>query len=151
MVSLWIDFLCSYPLYIFLLIYVYLLALTYTYSLYYFTICCCSSLVIFSSCIQSFPASGSFLMSQFFTSSSQSIGALASASEDERTTENEMVGWHRWLDGREFEQGPGVGDGQGSLWCCSPWGLKSWTQMSDWTELSCLQELIYTCINYISN
>ena len=35
-------------------------------------------------------------------------------------TEDEMVGWHHWLDGHEFEQAPGVGDGQGSLACCSP-------------------------------
>ena len=39
-------------------------------------------------------------------------------------TEDEMVGWHHQLDGREFEQAPGVGDGQGSLVCCSPWGFK---------------------------
>ena len=35
-----------------------------------------------------------------------------------------MVGWHHLLDGFEFEQAPGVGDGQGSLACCSPWGHK---------------------------
>ena len=35
--------------------------------------------------------------------------------------QDEMVGWHHWLDGHEFEQVPGVGDGQGSLACCSPW------------------------------
>ena len=35
-----------------------------------------------------------------------------------------MVGWHHQLDGREFEQAPGVDVGQGSLACCSPWGLK---------------------------
>ena len=39
-------------------------------------------------------------------------------------TEDEMVGWHQGLDGHEFEQAPGVSDGQGSLACCSPWGLK---------------------------
>ena len=38
-------------------------------------------------------------------------------------TEDEMVGWHHLLDGHEFEQAPGVGDGQGSLACHSPWGL----------------------------
>ena len=38
--------------------------------------------------------------------------------------EDEMVGWHYQLDGHEFEQAPGVGDGQGSLVCRSPWGLK---------------------------
>ena len=39
-----------------------------------------------------------------------------------RTTEDEMVGWHHQLDGHAFEQALGVGDGQGSLACCSPWG-----------------------------
>ena len=38
--------------------------------------------------------------------------------------EDEMVGWHHRLDGHEFEQAPGVGDGQGSLACCSLWGRK---------------------------
>ena len=37
---------------------------------------------------------------------------------------NELVGWHHRLDGHEFEQALGVGDGQGSLMCCSPWGCK---------------------------
>ena len=41
--------------------------------------------------------------------------------EEKGTTEDEMVGWHYWLNGHEFEQTPGVGDGQGSLACCSPW------------------------------
>ena len=40
------------------------------------------------------------------------------------TTEDEMVGWHHQLNGHEFEQALGVGDGQGSLVCCSPWGHK---------------------------
>jgi len=39
-------------------------------------------------------------------------------------TEDEMVGWHHQLDGHEFEQVLGVGDGQGSLACCSQWGRK---------------------------
>ena len=39
-------------------------------------------------------------------------------------TVDEMVGWHHRLDGCEFERAPGVGDGQGSLVCCSPWGCK---------------------------
>ena len=39
-------------------------------------------------------------------------------------TEDEVVGSHHQLDGHEFEQVPGVGDGQGSLVCCSPWGHK---------------------------
>ena len=45
-------------------------------------------------------------------------------------TEDEMVGWHHQLHGHEFEQAPGVGDGQGSLVCCSPWSRKE----SDMTE-----------------
>ena len=57
-------------------------------------------------------------------------------------TEDEIVGWHHWLDGHhlEFEQAPGVDDGQGSLACCSPWGCKdldmteglNWTDPSPW-------------------
>ena len=52
------------------------------------------------------------------------------------TTEDEMVGWHHWLDGHEFEQAPGVGDGQGGLACCSPWGHKEsdMTEQLNWTE-----------------
>ena len=42
--------------------------------------------------------------------------------EEKGTTEDEMVGWHHWLNGLEFEEAPGVGDGQGGLACCSPWG-----------------------------
>ena len=47
-----------------------------------------------------------------------------------------MVGWHHWLDGHEFKQAPGVGDGQGSLACCSPWGHKEsdMTEWLNWTE-----------------
>ena len=39
-------------------------------------------------------------------------------------TEDEMVGWHHRLDGDEFEQDLGVGDGQAGLACCCPWGRK---------------------------
>ena len=45
-------------------------------------------------------------------------------------TEDEMVGWHHRLDGHEFEETPGVGDGQGGLACCDSWGRKG----SDTTE-----------------
>ena len=44
--------------------------------------------------------------------------------EEKGTTEDETVGWHHWLDGYEFEQALGDGEGQGSLVCCSPWGHK---------------------------
>ena len=42
--------------------------------------------------------------------------------EEKGTTEDEMVGWHHQLNGHEFEQALGVGDGQRGLLCCSPWG-----------------------------
>ena len=44
--------------------------------------------------------------------------------EEKGTTEDEMAGWQHWLDGRESGCTPGVGDGQGGLVCCSPWGHK---------------------------
>ena len=50
--------------------------------------------------------------------------------EGKGMTEDEMVGWHHRPNGHEFEQAPGVGDGQGGLACCSPWGCKE----SDMTE-----------------
>ena len=53
------------------------------------------------------------------------------------TTEDEMVGWHHWLNGREFGWTLGVGDRQGGLACCSPWGLKEsdTTEWLNWTKL----------------
>ena len=47
-----------------------------------------------------------------------------------RGRQDEMVGWHHQFNGHEFEQAQGVGDGQGSLACCSPWGRNE----SDMTE-----------------
>ena len=56
--------------------------------------------------------------------------------EEKGTTEDGMVGWHHQLDGHEFEQTPGVGDGQGNLACCSPWGRKEsdTTERLNWTD-----------------
>ena len=51
--------------------------------------------------------------------------------EEKGTTEDEMVEWHHQLDGHELEQAPGVGDGQGSLTCCSPLGHKE-SDMTEW-------------------
>jgi len=58
--------------------------------------------------------------------------------EEEGTTEDEMAGWHNWLDGRESEWTPGVGDGQGGLACCDSWGRKEsdTTERLNWTELN---------------
>ena len=56
--------------------------------------------------------------------------------EEKGTTEDEMVGWHHWLDGHEFESTPGVGDGQGGLACCDSWGRKEleMTERLNWTD-----------------
>ena len=53
--------------------------------------------------------------------------------EKKRMTETEKVGWHHWLNGHEFEQTLGDGEGQGSLECCNQWVAKSRIQQSDWT------------------
>ena len=58
-------------------------------------------------------------------------------------TEDEMVGWHHRLNGHEFEQAPEVGDRQGSLVCCSPWGGKE----SDRTEQLNLAELSFSTLS----
>ena len=51
--------------------------------------------------------------------------------EEKGMTEDKMVGWHHWLNGNESEQALGVGDGQGSLMYCSPWGRKE-SDMAEW-------------------
>ena len=71
---------------------------------------------------------------------SQLIGKDLDAGKDWRkeekgATEDEMVGWHHQLDRHEFEQVPGVGEGQGSLACCSTWGRRvghDWVTELDW-------------------
>ena len=70
--------------------------------------------------------------------------------EEKGMTEDEMIGWHHWLYGHEFEQALGVGDGQACLACCSPWGRKESdkTEWLNWAEdwynftdfLLCLKE-----------
>ena len=57
--------------------------------------------------------------------------------EEKRMTEDEMAGWHHWVNGRESEWTPGVGAGQGSLACCDSWGRKEleMTEQMNWTEL----------------
>ena len=78
--------------------------------------------------------------------------------EEKGTIEDEMVGWHHWLDGHEFEQAPWVGDGQGGLACAVHGVTKSRTWQSDWTELIYLWShltlllllLIYNLGNWVS-
>ena len=60
--------------------------------------------------------------------------------QEKGMTEGEMIGWHHRLDRHKFEQALGVGDGQGSLACCSPWGRRVG---HDWaTELNCVHSTI---------
>ena len=56
--------------------------------------------------------------------------------EEKGMTEDEMAGWHHWLDGHESEWTPGVGDGQGGLACCDSWGCKELdtNEQLNWTE-----------------
>ena len=58
--------------------------------------------------------------------------------EEKGMTEDEAVGWHHWLNGHEFGWILGVGDGQGSLACCSSWGHKEsdTTEQLNWTEMN---------------
>ena len=71
--------------------------------------------------------------------------------EEKGTTEDEMVGWHHWLNGHGFVWTPGVGDGQGGLACCGSWGCKKsdTAEWLNWTELNwifyciCVPQLSY--------
>ena len=62
--------------------------------------------------------------------------------EEKGVTEDEMVGWHHWLNGHEFEQNLGDNEGQGNLACCSPLGLKE-SDMSEWLNNSNNNKAIY--------
>ena len=75
-------------------------------------------------------------------------GAGKDWGQEKGLTEDETVGWHHWLNGHEFEQALGAGDGQGSLACCSPWGLKAsdtaeWLNRTDYGQLQ-LQDPLRT-------
>ena len=67
--------------------------------------------------------------------------------KEKAMTEDEMVGWHHWLDEHEFEQAPGVGDGQGSPACCIPWGCKELdtTEHLNWTEITSATFIEHQC------
>ena len=65
--------------------------------------------------------------------------------EEKGMTEDEMAGWHHWLDGHESEWTPRVGDGQGGLACCDSWGCKK-SDTTDWTELNTLYYSHKTCM-----
>ena len=69
--------------------------------------------------------------------------------EEKGTAEDEMVGWHRQLNGHEFEQAPGVGDGQGSLACCSLWGHEEseMTGQLNWAFHLCVCVCVCVCVH----
>ena len=74
--------------------------------------------------------------------------------EEKGTTEDEMVGWHHWLNGHEFEQAPRVfGDGQGSLKCWSPMGSQrvrhDWVTKLNWTEHLFMPNRLMKCWIYV--
>ena len=75
--------------------------------------------------------------------------------EEKGTTEDEMVGWHHWLDGREFEWTLGVGDGQGGLVCCNSWGRRvghDWVTELNWCMERCKQlDSLKFFLRYTSN
>ena len=58
--------------------------------------------------------------------------------------QDEMAGWHHWLDGRESQWTPGVGDGQGGLACCGSWGRKEsdMTERLIWSDLMCVRSIV---------
>ena len=66
--------------------------------------------------------------------------------EEKGMTEDEMAGWHHWLDGHESEWTLGVGDGQGGLECCYSWGRKELdtTERLNWTELNWMKWYVHT-------
>ena len=74
--------------------------------------------------------------------------------EEKGMTEDEMVGWHHWLNGHAFDWAPEVGDGQGSLVCCSPWGCKesdtteqlNWTKLNVYHHINMCNSLQYSCL-----
>ena len=71
--------------------------------------------------------------------------SMRTEEEEKGTTEDEMAGWHHWLNGCESEWTPGVGDGQGGLACCDSWGRKEsdTAEQLNWTD-------IYHCLSSLS-
>ena len=73
--------------------------------------------------------------------------------EKKGTTDDEMAGWHHWLDARESGWTPGVGDGQGGLACCNSCGRKEsdTTERLNWTELNWATELNWGLKGIVGN
>ena len=71
--------------------------------------------------------------------------------EQKGRPEDEMAGWHHWLDGCESEWTLGVGDGQGGLACCDTWGLKEsdTTEQLNWTELKQTHPVTFAVFSWL--
>ena len=75
--------------------------------------------------------------------------------EEKGTTKDEMSGWHHWLNERESECTPGVGDGEGGLACCSSWRHKeldtterlNWTELTRWTFVGKAMSLFFNMLS----
>ena len=83
----------------------------------------------------------SWLIGKDFDAGRQELGQ-----EEKGMTEDEMAGWHHWLDGCESEWTPGVGDGQGGLACCDSWGRKEseTTEQLNWTDVQIKENNIFS-------
>ena len=68
--------------------------------------------------------------------------------QEEKETDGWMVGWHHWLNGREFEQIPGDSEGQGSLACCSPWGRKE-LDMTEWLNKNSKDDWLFLLLAFV--
>ena len=69
--------------------------------------------------------------------------------EEKGATEDEVIGWHHWLNGHEFEQIQGDRDEQRSLACCSSWVAKSQAWLSDWTTTTTTKSNMVKCLHKI--
>ena len=72
--------------------------------------------------------------------------------EEKGTTEDEMVGWHHWLNGHELKEALGVGDGWGDLTCCNPWGCRvrqDWVTELNWTIEPWMLRIFCECWNFV--
>ena len=70
--------------------------------------------------------------------------------EEKGMTKDEKAGWHHWLNGREFEWTPGIGDGQGGLVCCNSWDRKEsdTTEWLNWTDLTWTKPWIFKYLEF---
>ena len=76
--------------------------------------------------------------------------------EEKGTTEDEMAGWHHWLDAHEFGWTLGVGDGQGDLACCDSWGRKEsdmteWLNWTEWLMMLNISSCVYWPLVYFTS